>query len=98
MQQDHDPIVYLTRQNGKKIAVCLSFVGKWLAGIIATVSASLIIGMFVFAWQSNAALGSILTKLDAIDDQMTGFDRRMDRYGDRLDKINDKLDTKEDKQ
>lgn len=92
-----EPPLHLIPQEDGKLRVCLSTLAKWIGGIAATLIGSILIGAFIFAWQSNAVLSSISAKLDAIDRQLDSFDRRLDRHDERLEKIDSKLDTKEDK-
>lgn len=49
---EHDPVVYLMRQNGKRIAVCLSTFGKWVTGVLATLIAAGFIAVFGLIWSS----------------------------------------------
>ena len=83
-------------ENGK-LRVCLSTLAKWIGGIVATIIGSILVGAFLFAWHSNAALSTISAKLDAIDKQLESFDRRLDRHDERLETIDRKIDGKADK-
>jgi len=86
---EKDPPVHVIAEDGK-LRVCLSTIAKWIAGIAATVIAAILTGAFMFAWQSNVALGQIMEKLE-------GMNGRLDRYYHRLERVEDKIDEKVDK-
>lgn len=86
---EKEPPVHVITEDGK-LRICLSYVAKWIAGILATVAAAMMIGGLTFAWQANVTLGQIMEKLEAMNE-------RLDRYYHRLERLEDKMDRKADK-
>lgn len=84
-----EPPVHVITEDGK-LRICLSQLAKWIGGMAATVFTAIAIGVFAFAWQSNEALGRIISKLEDMD-------KRLDRYYERLERIDEKVDGKVDK-
>lgn len=84
-----EPPVHVITEDGK-LRICLSQLAKWIGGMVATLLTAICAGAFVFAWQSNMALGQIMAKLE-------GVDERLNRYYHRLEKIEEKVDRKEDR-
>lgn len=89
LMADPTPPVHVITEDGK-LRICLSQLAKWIGGMVATLLTAILAGAFVFAWQSNMALGQIMAKLE-------GMNERLDRYYDRLERIDAKVDRKQDR-
>jgi hypothetical protein len=85
---DGDPIVYLLRQNGRRIAVCLSTLGKWVAGVVATLFTAGFIATFSLIYSSAQNSREALLEIRQVRERLTDFekdtDTRLDRYEQRL--------------
>ncbi len=91
-----DPIIYFTRDNGK-LGLCLSLIGKWVAGIIASL---IVVGtgaFFALVWQaadnSRAALLEIRHLDEKLDTYKADTNVRLGELKDRID-MNDERDFK----
>jgi hypothetical protein len=84
-----DPPIHVITEDGK-LRICLSIAAKWAAGIVASLLTAIATGAFLFAWDSNLALGQIITKLE-------NMNQRLDHYYERLERIDAKVDDKQDR-
>jgi hypothetical protein len=95
-EKEIDPLIYFTRQHGK-LGLCLSLVGKWVFGILATVIAAGTLGFFSLVYgaerNSREALLEIRYVRDDVRDYKQASDRRFDRLENRMD-LNDAADKK----
>lgn len=82
-----EPMIHMMSPQGDKWRMCLSFIGKWIAGIISAVVTALITGAFIFAWQSNDRLA----KLDGIPDQLREMNDRGIRNSEDIAAIKGRL-------
>lgn len=90
-----DPLVYILRQNGKHVGICLSSIGKWVAGIVASVLATTIVGLATFAFWSVSTItrieSTILHTASTIDklEKKVGSDAVSDK--ERLDGLDARI-------
>lgn len=84
---DPPPAVHVIDPNGDKWGVCLNRVAKWVAGLVATLAASLLAGAFAFAWQSNARL----SKLDNLPAQIDWIQAQSFRNSEDIAEIKGRL-------
>lgn len=89
-----DPMIFFTRDNGK-LGLCLSYVGKWIAGILATLIGTGTIAFFALVYQaadnSRAALMEIRHLDDKLDTYKADTNERLNDLRGRID-LNDKRD------
>jgi hypothetical protein len=85
---NHDPLIFFMRENGK-LGLCLSYVGKWVFGILATLVATGTVAFFslVYAAERNSreALVEIRSVSSELKDYKQTADRRFDRLETRID-------------
>ena len=83
----HDPMIYFTRENGK-LGLCLSYVGRWLMGIAATLLAAGAVAMFTLIWSSAMNSEAALLEIRLLNEKVSALERvtedRLNRYDDRL--------------
>lgn len=81
-------MIYFTRDNGK-LGLCLSYVGKWLFGILATIIGAGTIAFFSLVYSaernSREALLEIRLVREMSKDYQAQNDRRLDRLESRMD-------------
>lgn len=86
-QLSHDPMVYFTRENGK-LGLCLSYAGKWLAGIIATLISAGALAVLSLVWQSAMNSEAALLEIRLLNERVASIEKatddRLKRYEDRL--------------
>jgi hypothetical protein len=86
-KREPDPFIFFTRENGK-LALCLSYVGKWLAGVIATLLTTAAIATFGLVWSSATNSQMALQEIRSLSEKVERLDKdagqRLDRYEDRL--------------
>ena len=73
-----NPIVYLSRQNGKRIAVCLSTFGKWAAGVFATLFTTATLAMFTMIWSSAVNSKAALDEIKAVRESIEKYESTND--------------------
>lgn len=77
MSQEPEPPVHGIVE-GDKLRICLSVIGKWIAGIFASIVTALLLGAATFAWQSNFALGQIKANLENVNDRLDRIETQLD--------------------
>lgn len=80
-----DPIVYLSRHNGKRIAVCLSTFGKWAAGIVAGLFTAGSVATFSMIWSSNENSKAALIELRQLRETVEHYERDNEKRHDGFD-------------
>jgi hypothetical protein len=83
MTKNSDPFVYFTRENGK-LALCMSYIGKWVAGIVATLFTTGFAATFALVWAGATNSAEALTEIRNLKAQVERLDEDMNRYDDRL--------------
>ena len=85
-------MIYFTRDNGK-LGLCLSYVGKWLFGILATLIGAGTIAFFSLVYSaernSREALLEIRLVREMAKDYQVSNDARLDRLERRMDTNDD---------
>lgn len=83
----HDPLIFFARENGK-LGLCLSYAGKWLTGIGATLVTTGALSSFGLLWTSVMNSTEALRDIRAIEAKVDRLDQatnaRLDRYEERL--------------
>ena len=84
----NNPLVYLSRHNGKRLAVCLSTVGKWAAGVLATLITAGFIAVASLVWSSaeNSKIAVIELRYlrEDVEEYKQSNEARLLRYEERL--------------
>lgn len=80
---ERDPFIFFTRENGK-LALCMSYIGKWVAGIVATLFTTGFAATFALVWSSATSSAEALTEIRNLKVQVERLDEDMDRYDERI--------------
>ena len=91
MNETYEPPVHIIPE-GDKWGVCLSRLGKWIAGIAAGVITAVLIGALAFAWNSNEALGRILQRPDSIESRISTLELAVNDKTDRNERRIERLE------
>lgn len=83
-EKEVDPPIHIVPE-GDKWRICLSRLGKWIAGITASVVVAVLVGALAFAWSSNEMLGRIDERLSGIEESVREQAARNDKRIDRLE-------------
>lgn len=84
-----DPLIHV-RAGEERWNICLSQIGKWIAGIMASVITASMIAGLALAWNGAVNMQIMLDRLDKIE-------ARLDRLGKYVGRVDAKLDGKADK-
>jgi hypothetical protein len=89
-----DPLIYFTRDHGK-LGLCVSYVGKWILGVFATLIAAGTLGFFSLVYAAERNSREALIEIKQVSKELGEYkdtsDRRFDRLEHRIDS-NDAFD------